>query len=249
MTPNPATERGELVKRAVVAIVTVLVGVLVVAGSVAALAWAQQEPAVIEATIVGTATTPQGELPHAELELEILPNTSAEYPGPAGATNVLIEDDGVTQEEGWPFYWPSTTIQLPANSLVTIRVKQYDGSDAPWNDFWTQVHGTVDGTATYNGTAKESLNPADVAHTFTIHSYPEGGQPTVFLSVPLKGVPNNAKNLANGYPKPEIIEFSFITGAPGEYIWNCEDPCGDSYRDFGGVMQARGWMSGKITVV
>lgn len=236
-------------KRAVLTIVTVLIGVLVVAGSVAALSWAQQEPAVLEAKVIGTAQTPQGELPHATLELEIMPNTSAGYPGPAGVSNVLIEDDGVVQSEGWPFYWPSSTIQLPANSLVTIRVKQYDTAGAPWNDFWAGVHGTVDGTATYNGTAKTEIKPGEVAHTFTIHQYPESGQPTVFLSVPMKGVPNNAKNEANGYPKPEIIEFSFITGDPGEYVWNCEDPCGDSYQNFGGVMQARGWMSGRITVV
>lgn len=236
-------------KRAVLTLVTVVIGVLIVAGSVVGLSWAQQEPAPLAATPIGTAQTPQGELPHVRLELEILPSTSSQYPGPSGAVNLQIEDDGVTQEEGWPFYWPSSSITLPANSLVTIRVKQYDTSGAPWNDFWAGVHGTVDGMASYNGTKKDGLKPAEVAHTFTIHSYPESGQPELFLSVPMKGVPNNAKNEANGLPKPEIIEFSFITGAPGEYVWNCEDPCGDSYQSFGGVMQARGWMSGKITVV
>ena len=178
-----------------------------------------------------------------------LPNTSAEYPGPAGAVNGRIEGNGVTQSEGWPFYWPSTSLKLPAHTLVTFTVKQYDTPGAPWNDFWAGVHGTVDGTATYNGTAKTEIAPSAVAHTFTIHQYPTGGQDTVFLSVPLEGVPANAKNEANGYPAPQVITFSFITPGPGEYIWNCEDPCGDSYQNFGGVMQARGWMSGKITVV
>ena len=236
-------------KRFVLTIVTVLIGALLVAGSVLALSWAQQEPAYLEATVVGKAVTPQGELPHATLELSIFPQTSAQYPGPAGPVNAQIENNGVTQSQGWPFYWPSTSIQLPAHTLVTVTVKQYDTAGAPWNDFWAGVHGTVDGTAKYNGTAKTSIKPGEVAHTFTIHSYPDNGQPTVFLSVPMKGVSSKAKNEANGYPKPEVIEFSFITGEPGEYVWNCEDPCGDSYQNFGGVMQARGWMSGKITVV
>jgi hypothetical protein len=62
-------------------------------------------------------------------------------------------------------------------------------------------------------------------------------------------VGNNAKNLANGYPKPEVMEFSFVTGAPGNYVWNCEDPCGNGYVMFGGVMSERGMMSGTVTVV
>lgn len=236
-------------RRVGVTIVTVLVGVLLVAGSVIALSWAQEEPDYLEATVVGTASTPRGELPHATVELEILPNTSAEYPGPSNLTNALIEGDPVTQGEGWPFYWSSTSLQLPANSLVTIRVKQYDGATTPWNPYWAEVHGTVDGTATYNGKALDRIKPAEVAHTFTIHQYAESGQPQLFVSVPMLAVPNNAKNESNGYPKPQVIEFSFMTGDPGEYVWNCEDPCGDSYQGFGGVMQARGWMSGKITVV
>jgi hypothetical protein len=241
--------RGLIVKRVVVTLVTVLIGVLVVAGSVVALSWAEEEPAYLEATIVGTATTPKGDLPHAKVELSIFPNTSAQYPGPAGGVNALIENNAVEQGEGWPFYWPSTSLKLPAHSLVTITVKQYDGATTPWNPFWAKVHGTVDGTATYNGAAKTEIAPAEVAHTFTIHQYAESGQSQLFLSIPMLAVPNNAKNEANGYPAPQIVEFSFITGDAGEYVWNCEDPCGDSYQQFGGVMQARGWMSGKITVV
>jgi hypothetical protein len=236
-------------KRAMLAVLTVLIGVFVVAGSVWALSVAQEEPAYLEAKVIGTAQTPQGELPHATLEMSIFPNTSAEYPGPRGAVNQLIENNGVEQTEGWPFYWPSTSLKLPAHSLVTITIKQYDGSTTPWNPFWAKVHGTVDGTATYNGTPQKQIEADNVAHTFTIHQYPEGGQPDFFVSVPMLAVASNAKNEANGYPKPQEITFSFITGAPGEYIWNCEDPCGDAYQEFGGVMQARGWMSGTVTVV
>ncbi len=236
-------------KRLIFTIITVLIGVVVVGGSVVALSVAQEEPAPLAATVVGTAETPQGTLPHATLELSIFPNTTDEYPGPAGLANALLENNGVIQSEGWPFYWPSTSLTLPAHTLVTITVKQYDGASTPWNPFWAKVHGTVDGTATYNGKALADIPPAQVAHTFTIHQYPQAGQDDVFLSVPMLAVPNNAKNEANGFPAPQVVEFSFITPGPGDYIWNCEDPCGDSYQNFGGVMQARGWMSGTIEVV
>ena len=236
-------------KRAVLTIVTVLVGVLIVAGSVLAIAAFEEEPPFLEAKPAGTIQTAQGELPHVTLDLSILPNTSTEYPGPPGGINQVIENNGVQQSEGWPFYWPSTSIRLPAHTAVTVKLKQYDGASTVWNPYWAEVHGTIDGTAKYNGKAQKRIEADNVAHTFTIHQYPENSQDTVFVSVPMLAVPNNAKNEANGYPAPQEIEFTFITPGPGEYIWNCEDPCGDAYRNFGGVMQARGWMSGRIQVV
>lgn len=235
-------------KRALVTIVTAVLGVLVVAGSILAISWLDQEPAYLEATPAGTIQTPQGELPHATIELSIMPNTSADYPGPSGGVNALIENNGVEQNEGWPFYWPSTSLKLPAHTAITVTVKQYDGGTAPWNPYWAKVHGTVGGTMTVNGKDVTEIKPADLAHTFTIHQYPQAGQDNLFVSVPMIAVPSNAKNEANGYPAPQVITFTFITGGPGEYVWNCEDPCGDSYQDFGGVMQARGWMSGRIVV-
>ena len=236
-------------KRLVFTVVTVLIGVLVVGGSIAAISVAQEEPATLAATPAGTIDTPQGTMPHATLELEIYPNTSSEYPGPAGFANQQIANNGVLQSQGYPFYWPSTSLQLPANTVVTITLKNYDGASTPWNGFWGKVHGTLDGTASYNGKASNEIPLAQVAHTFTIHQYPQAGQDNVFLSVPMLAVPSNAKNEANGYPAPQVIQFSFLTPGPGQYVWNCEDPCGDSYQNFGGVMQQRGWMSGTIEVV
>jgi hypothetical protein len=237
------------VKRLIFTVITVLIGVIVVGGSVVALSAAQAEPPTLAATVVGTAETPQGTLPHAAVELSIFPNTSAQYPGPPGFANTLLENNGVIQSEGWPFYYPSTSLKLPAHTLVTITVKQYDGASTPWNTFWAKVHGTVDGTATYNGKPLTEIPPNQLAHTFTIHQYPQSGQENVFLSVPMLAVPSNAKNEANGYPAPQVVEFSFVTPGPGDYVWNCEDPCGDAYQNFGGVMQTRGWMSGTIEVV
>jgi hypothetical protein len=231
------------VKRALFTILTVLIGVVVVGGSVLWLNRIQAEPATLAATLTGeTIQTPKGALPHAKLELSVYPQPGS-IPGPPQGVPIL------NQKDGWPFWWPSTSLELPANTVITMTVKQYDSSTTVWNPYWADVHGTLDGTATYNGEKKTGIKPADVAHTFTIHQYPEDTQETFFVSVPMLAVGNNAKNEANGYPKANEITFSFITPGPGEYIWNCEDPCGQGYQDFGGVMSERGWMSGTVTVV
>jgi hypothetical protein len=94
-----------------------------------------------------------------------------------------------------------------------------------------------------------SIPASNVAHTFTIHQYPESDQPYWFVSVPLPAQADNAKPLANGYPAPIDVTFSFMTGAPGKYVWNCEFPCGTGYVEFGGPMSQRGFMSGTVTVV
>lgn len=230
-------------KRLLLTLVTVLIGVVLVGGSVLALGKGQEQPATIAATVSGTAPTPQGDLPHATLELSIYPQEGPGNPAPGAGigTQYAVEQ--------WPFYSPSTALQVPANSVVTVTIHQYDSMSPVYNDFFAQVHGTLDGVATYNGEAKTAIDPAQVAHTFTIHQYSESTQPNLFVSVPMLGVPNNAPNEANGYPKPIDITFSFVTGDPGEYVWNCEDPCGDGYVQFGGPMSQRGFMSGTVTVV
>lgn len=230
-------------KRALLTILTVLAGVVVVAGSVFALGKQQSEPATIAAVVSGTAPTPLGDLPHATLELSIYPQ---EGPGnPAPEPGLVPQSASST----WPFYSPSTSIQLPANSLVTITVHQYDSASTVYNPYLAQVHGTLDGTASFAGEAKTGIDPKAVAHTFTIHQFPESSQPNLYVSVPMLAVANNAPNEANGYPKPIDVTFSFVTGAPGQYVWNCEDPCGSGYVSFGGPMSQRGFMSGTVTVV
>jgi len=233
-------------KRVLLAILTVLIGAGIVAATALVVSARGAEPPTIRATVSGTANTPQGELPHATLEMSIYPNASATAPGPdipGGSTAV------VANSQGWPFYSPSTSIELPANSLVTITLHQYDTGGQIYNNWLAKVTGTVDGKATYDGKAKASIDPANVAHTFTIHQYPQSTQPYFFVNVPMPAQADNAKNEANGYPKPIDVTFSFVTGAPGTYIWNCEFPCGTGYVEFGGPMSQRGFMSGTVTVV
>lgn len=235
---------GVSVKRFLVAFISVLLGAGVVAG-VAVFAHATSgEPPLLVAEAAGTASTPQGEMPAAELELYVYPNSSDVVPGPTGGVNAVYA------QNGWPFYWPSTTLQVPANSLVKVTIYQYDSGGRVFNPFWAKVHGTVDGTMTVNGKTVTEIDPTKVAHTFTIHQYPESSQPYLFVSVPLPDLGNNQVGDADPYSStPKEVTFSFITGDAGTYVWNCEFPCGDLYQEFGGPMQQRGWMSGTLEVV
>lgn len=231
-------------KRALIAIVTVLLGAAVVAGVAVFANASAGEPAVLAATPTGKAQTPQGEVNSAKLDLQVYPNSSDQVPGPTNGVNA-----GYAQF-GWPFYWPSTTLQVPAHSLITVTVTQYDSGGLIFNPYFSKVHGTVDGSMTVNGQKVTEWDPTKIAHTFTIHQYPDAGQPYLFVSVPLPDNPNNAVNNANPYVKdPQVVTFSFMTGDPGTYVWNCEYPCGDQYQSFGGPMQQRGWMSGTFEVV
>lgn len=232
------------VKRFLVALVSVLIGAGVVAG-VAYFAHATSgEPPLLVAEPAGTVDTPEGPVNAANLELYVYPNNSDAVPGPTEGVNALYAS------QGWPFYWPSTTLQVPANSLVTVTIYQYDSGGRVFNPFWAKVHGTVDGTMTVNGKTVTEVDPTKVAHTFTVHQYPESGQPYLFVSVPLPDLGANAVGNADPYvDTPKEVTFTFRTGAPGTYVWNCEFPCGDQYQEFGGPMQQRGWMSGTLEVV
>jgi len=237
---------GIALKRGLFALLTVLIGAAIVAGTAVIVSARGAEPPTLKATVVGKAQTAKGELTHATLDMSIFPNASASQAGPnipQGETSM------VAAAQGWPFYSPSTSLELPANSLVTVTIHQYDSGGQIYNNWLAKVTGTVDGKASYAGVEKTAIDPANVAHTFTIHQYPESNQPYFFVSVPVPAQADNAPTEANGYPKAIDVTFSFITGAPGTYVWNCEFPCGTGYVEFGGPMSQRGFMSGTVTVV
>lgn len=232
-------------KRFLMTFVIVLAGIAVVAGIGVFNSINQEEPAVIAAKQVGTMDTPKGTLPHYELYLDVYPNSSDKVPPPR--TYSAIQANSLA---GQPFYHPSTSIQVPANSVVTIHFTQYDSGGQVYNPYFAKVHGSMDGTMKWNGNAVSEIKPTEVGHTFTVHQYPEANQPDFFLSVPLPMNKANAKTDKAGYPlDPQKVSVTFITGDEGTYIWNCEFPCGDLYQEFGGPMQTRGWMAGTFEVV
>ena len=140
-----------------------------------------------------------------------------------------------------------TTYVLPANTLVHVTVYQFDGQSGLRNPFISQAQGIVGGTFTLNGKPTKVIDPDAASHIFAI---PEMG-----VSVPLEGIPDDAKNPCNNAPCPlstdhETITFTFRTGAKGLYRWQCFVPCAAGFiQGFGGPMQTVGYMDGFIKVV
>lgn len=221
----------------------VAVGTAVLGGAViftllgTTLSSASEHSPELKATVKGTANTPRGQLPHAFLHLATYPDSMAGEHGTDGGAH-----------PDWVSYGPTTNLDVPAHSEVTITIDQYDSGETIFNPYFARPHGTVGGTETVNGKTVPGVNPNSIGHTFTLHMFPNSTQPDLFVSVALPGVPDDAPAQANGYPKPNVVTFSFITGAPGQYIWNCEFPCGSQYRSFGGPMSTKGYMSGTLKV-
>ena len=234
-------------KRAFTGLVAVLFGVAVVFSVASYLKVSNNLQPPVVAQVRGTAQTAQGVLPHAFISLNTYPDDLAGEHGPSGGDH-----------PDWVSYGPSSALKVPAHSLVTMTITQYDSGGTLNNSFFSKVAGTVatpgDGTTTnqmlVDGKPVSSVDPTAVGHTFTIHDLSSPSQDNLFVSVPLPAVADSAIP-DSGYTKtPHVIVFSFITGSAGNYIWNCEYPCGDgTYRNFGDVMSARGYMSGTMKVV
>ena len=140
-----------------------------------------------------------------------------------------------------------TTFDLPAHTLVTVTVYQYDGDSGLRNPFISQSQGTVGGNFMLNGKPTQAIDPADASHVFAI--------PQFGVSVPLLGVPDSAKNPCGNAPctlkqDHETITFQFRTPGAGMYRWQCFVPCAAGFiQGWGGPMQTVGYMDGFIKVV
>lgn len=152
--------------------------------------------------------------------------------------------------QGWVTYWPTTNLTVPAHSLVTITIQNYDTATPLLNSFYGTPQGVLPSSFTVDGKPGGSVNSDDISHTFTIHGIPNATQPWLYVSVPVTAVSGDAPTDEAGMPnKPVVTTFSFMTQGPGTYAWQCFDPCGSNYDGFGGPMETRGYMSGTFTVV
>lgn len=145
---------------------------------------------------------------------------------------IIINQPGYQKD--WPAYAPSTLV-VPANSLVTLTIRNYDLGDTPLpsGSPFTTVQGLVGGVAYADGHAYTALAPEKVAHTFTV--------PQLHINVPVPGDTTTDKPYVD-------ISFTFRTGAAGSYYFQCLDPCGTSATGWGGAMVAKGYMQGTLTV-
>jgi heme/copper-type cytochrome/quinol oxidase subunit 2 len=143
--------------------------------------------------------------------------------------NIVINQPGKQQD--WPAYSPNNLV-VPANSLVTINLHDYDLGDTamPKNTPFGNVQGTVGKVAYLNGHAYSALASDKIAHTFTIQQ--------LNINVPL---PGDGK-------ESDIISFTFQTGKAGTYYFRCFDPCGTGSIGWQGPMVTRGYMLGTLSV-
>jgi hypothetical protein len=140
----------------------------------------------------------------------------------------------------------STVLHVPARSTINVTIYQYDTATGLRNPFWGQPRGTLGGTMSVDGKTLNVLNPDLASHTFAI--------PDLGVSVPLKGVADNAKNQCSVAPctlaqAHTTVKFSFKTGKPGKFRWQCFVPCAAGFPlGFGGPMQSIGYMDGYLMV-
>lgn len=146
--------------------------------------------------------------------------------------DIVINQPGMHQD--WPAYAPNT-LTVPANSLVTITLRNYDLGDTPLpaNSPFTRVQGSMGNTATMDGQAYRSLDSEKVAHTFSI--------PQLNLNVPIPGDAPKGATYAS-------VTFTFHTGKVGTYTFQCFDPCGTGSSGWMGPMMMKGYMVGTLTV-
>ncbi len=139
--------------------------------------------------------------------------------------------------DSWPSYMATSPTALPANSLVTVTIRNFDiGDDTiPSGSPILQVKGTTDGVAYADGKAYKGLDAAHISHSFTIMQ--------LNLNVPIPGDPvGDANNVT--------VTFSFRTPAKaGTYTFQCYVPCGTGMSGFDGPMSTMGYMRGTVTVV
>jgi hypothetical protein len=256
-------------KRILGALATVIVSAGVIAGIGTYVASAKNDSGVTNATAAGTYTAPDGtSYPHFTLSMNTYPNSSfGGHHGAGGGAHPDWVSYGAAGPYGEPMRDSKTgsNFMVPAHSAITITIWQYDSGETLSNDFFAKVRGTVDGTATLverydtklhsNATEAKTITqiPHDaVGHTFTIHGY-SSDQPSFFVNVPLLLADDaevTAAEEAGGFTQfPTMTTFTIITGDAGEYIWNCEFPCGDgTVARFGNAMSSMSYMSGHFTV-
>ena len=217
------------------ALATMALGAGLIAGVGVYVAGAKTDPNFISATKVGTLETPEGQLDHYTLNLSTYPDS-------------LWNKKAVHSD--WVSYGPVTNFKLPPHSAVTVTINQYDSGEKITNDFFAKVRGTIDGSMLVNGEKVTSIDPAAVGHTFTMRALANSTSKNFFLNIPLPAVPDDQMSENEGeYINPQVVTFTFITPDSGEYIWNCEFPCGDgTMARFGAAMSSQGYMSGHMVI-
>jgi hypothetical protein len=195
------------------------------------------------------------------LYLTNVPGSAAASPSSSGRVNLYLGTVAASEltdpHPPWVSYYVvdakdqhwrhETTFVLPAHTLVHVTVYQFDGQSGLRNPFLSQATGVVGGSFLLDGKPTRSIDPDTASHVFAI--------PQIGVSVPLYGIPDDAKNPCDNAPCPlstdhATISFTFRSPGKGLYRWQCFVPCAAGFiQGFGGPMQTVGYMDGFIKVV
>jgi hypothetical protein len=144
--------------------------------------------------------------------------------------------------------WLRRTVwKLPANATVHVTIYNFDGASGLRNPLYARPQGVDGNVMTVDGKTLSVIPPDDASHTFAVPAYG--------LVIPVAPVGDNAKNQCGYAPcamsmAHRTIKFTFHTGKPGHYRWQCFVPCAAGWIDgFGGPMQTIGYMDGFLNVV
>ncbi len=176
----------------------------------------------------------------AQLYLGTVPAAALDDPHSTWVSYYAVDADAKT----WRHV---TTYVLPANTVVHVTIYNYDSQTGLRNPFISQAQGTGGGVFTLDGKTTQAIAPDAASHIFSI--------PQMGLSVPIEGIADNAKNPCGNAPcglnfSHTTTSFTFRTGQPGLYRWQCFVPCAAGYIEgWGGPMQTVGYMDGFIKVV
>jgi hypothetical protein len=215
------------------ALIAVAIGVIV-----AALVWYVAGYLLVSPPAVSVSTT-KGTEPTANITLQTVAGLGNGYSEPTWVSYLVKDKKGAWQH--------STTFTVPAHTLVHVTVYQFDGASGLRNPFLARPQGVVGNVMQVDGKTVDVIDPTLASHTFAIAAY--------HLVVPLIAVPDDAKNQCEQAPcgldrAHRTITFSFRTGSPGRFRWQCFVPCAAGFiYGFGGPMQTIGYMDGFLHVV
>ncbi|MBX5473591.1 MAG: hypothetical protein IRZ20_01070 [Thermoleophilia bacterium] len=144
--------------------------------------------------------------------------------------------------------WRRETVwRLPAHATVHVTIYNFDGASGLRNPFLARPQGVDGNRIVVDGKPLAVLPPDEASHTFAV--------PQLGLIVPVAPVPDDARNQC-GYAPCSLSmahrteTFTFHTGKPGHYRWQCFVPCAAGWiTGFGGPMQTIGYMDGFLDVV
>jgi hypothetical protein len=140
----------------------------------------------------------------------------------------------------------STVYTLPAHATIHVTIYNFDGASGLRNPLLGRPTGLV-GPELVDGKPLVVMPPDQPSHTFAV--------PAFGVLVPIAPVPDSAKNTCGYAPcalslAHRTMTFTFRTGKPGHYRWQCFVPCAAGFMyGFGGPMQTIGYMDGFLNVV